>query len=229
MTAARPSGCLPEELRDLLGPRSAAIADTTDDAIVTANGKAEGTGMSRSVYAAVAFAVLSCAAMATQAGAAQNSKIQDAGTYVAIALPVVAGGIAVWKDDWTGAKQLAAVTVLSVGTAFVLKKFIKERRPDHSDFKSFPSDTAALAFRAGELPVATLWLGIRSAAYAAAEFVGYSRVHAKKHHWWDVLASSAIAFGYNEMITTRFHPRHTFYSSLDASPDGVYASLHYTF
>lgn len=185
--------------------------------------------MSRSVYAAVAFAVLSCAAMATQAGAAQNSKIQDAGTYVAIALPVVAGGIAVWKDDWTGAKQLAAVTVLSVGTAFVLKKFIKERRPDHSDFKSFPSDTAALAFA----PASFLWqrygweYGLP--AYAAAEFVGYSRVHAKKHHWWDVLASSAIAFGYNEMITTRFHPRHTFYSSLDASPDGVYASLHYTF
>jgi membrane-associated phospholipid phosphatase len=140
----------------------------------------------------------------------------------------VAGGIAVWKDDWTGAKQLAAVTVLTVGTAYVLKKFIKEQRPDHSDYKSFPSDTAALAFA----PAGFLWrrygweYGLP--AYAAAEFVGYSRVDAKKHHWWDVLASAAISFGYNELITTRFRPRNSLYTSLDAGPDGVYASVHYT-
>jgi membrane-associated phospholipid phosphatase len=185
--------------------------------------------MRRCVYAAYAFALLLCAAAPAQAGAAsKTSTIQSTGTYVAIALPLVAGGIAVWKDDWTGAKQLAAVTVLTVGTAYVLKKLIKERRPDHSDYKSFPSDTAALAFA----PAGFLWdrygweYGLP--AYAAAEFSGYSRVYAKKHHFWDVMASGAIAFGFNELITTRFHPRNTFYTSLDANPDGVYASLHYT-
>ena len=183
--------------------------------------------MSRSVYAACVLAVLSCAT--GPAGAAQSSRIGDAGTYVAIALPVVAGGIAVWKDDWTGAKQLAAVTVLTVGTAYALKHFIKEQRPDHSDYKSFPSDTSALA----SAPAAFLWhrygweYGLP--AFAASTFVGYSRVHAKKHHWWDVVASTAISIGYNEMITTRFHPSRSLYTSLDASQDGVYASLHYTF
>ena len=186
--------------------------------------------MSRSVYAACVFAGLLCAAVPVQsAAAATNSRIGTAGTYVAIALPVVAGGIAGWKDDWTGAKQLTAATVLTVGTVYVLKHFIKERRPDYSDYKSFPSDTSALA----SAPAAFLWqrygweYGLP--AFAASTFVGYSRVHAKKHHWWDVVASTAISIGYNEMITTRFHPRNTFYSSLDASRDGVYASLHYTF
>jgi membrane-associated phospholipid phosphatase len=184
--------------------------------------------MGRNVYAAYAFAVLSCAAAATQAEAAQTSKIQTAGTYVAIALPVVAGGIAVWKDDWTGVKQLTAVTVLTVGTAFALKHLVRERRPDHSDYKSFPSDTSALA----SAPAAFLWqrygweYGLP--AFAASTFVGYSRVHAKKHHFWDVLASTVISIGYNELITTRFRPRNSFYTSLDANPDGVYASVHYT-
>jgi membrane-associated phospholipid phosphatase len=185
--------------------------------------------MSRSVYAACVFAGLLCAAVPVQsAAAATNSRIGTAGTYVAIALPVVAGGIAVWKDDWTGAKQLTAATVLTVGTVYVLKHFIKERRPDYSDYKSFPSDTSALA----SAPAAFLWqrygweYGLP--AFAASTFVSYSRVHAKKHHFWDVLASTAISIGYNEMITTRFHPRNTFYSSLDAGRDGVYASVHYT-
>ena len=126
---------------------------------------------------------------AAQAGTpAKDSKIETAGTYVAIALPVVAGGIAVWKDDWTGVKQLTAVTVLTVGTAYALKHLVRECRPfahpcshNSNDWDSFPSDTAALAFA----PAGFLWnrygwqYGLP--AYAAAEFAGYSRVYAKKH------------------------------------------------
>ena len=192
--------------------------------------------MIKKIYVAYAFTVLLCAAAPAQAAAtAKSSTIESAGTYVAIALPVVAGGIAVWKDDWTGVKQLTAVTVLTVGTAYALKHLVRECRPfahpcshDSNNWDSFPSDTAALAFA----PAGFLWgrygwqYGLP--AYAAAEFVGYSRVDAKKHHWWDVVTSAAISFGYNQMITTRFHPRNSFYTSLDASPDGVYASVHYT-
>jgi membrane-associated phospholipid phosphatase len=190
--------------------------------------------MNRGVYAACAFAALSCAP-APAGTSASTSNIESAGTYVAVALPVVAGGIAVWKDDWTGVKQLTAVTVLTVGTAYALKHLVRECRPfahpcSHSsnDWDSFPSDTAALAFA----PAGFLWgrYGWRYGlpAYAAAEFVGYSRVDAKKHHWWDVMTSAAISFGYNQLITTRFRPNKSLYTSLDAGPDGVYASLHYT-
>jgi membrane-associated phospholipid phosphatase len=169
-----------------------------------------------------AFAGLLCAAQAQA-----SSKIESAGTYVAIALPVMAGGITVWKDDWRGTAQLFVDTGLTVGTALVLKKFVREQRPDHSDFKSFPSDTSALAFA----PAQFLWdrygwkYGLP--AYAAAAFVGYSRVDAKKHHVWDVLASAAISFGYSKFITTEYHPNRSLYTNLEASPDGVYASLNY--
>jgi len=191
--------------------------------------------MTRSVYAAYAFTLLLCAAAPAQAATpAKDSKIETAGTYVAIALPVVAGGIAVWKDDWTGAKQLAAVTVLTVGTAYALKHLVRECRPfahpcshNSPDWDSFPSDTAALGFA----PAGFLWnrYGWRYGlpAYAAAEFVGYSRVDAKKHHFWDVLTSAAISFGFNQLITTEYHPSRRFYTDIQASPDGVYASLNY--
>ena len=179
--------------------------------------------MPRNIVLACAFAGLACAAPAQAA-----SNIESAGTDVAIALPVVAGGITLWKDDWTGTAQLFVDTGLTVGTALLLKKFVREQRPDHSDFKSFPSDTSALAFA----PAQFLWdrygweYGLP--AYAAATFVGYSRVDAKTHHWWDVVASAAISFGYSKLITTKYHPTKSRYTDLEASPDGVYASVHYT-
>jgi len=41
--------------------------------------------------------------------------------------------------------QLTVETVFTVGTAYALKNIVRERRPDGSDFQSFPSDTTALA------------------------------------------------------------------------------------
>jgi hypothetical protein len=132
------------------------------------------------------------------------------------------------KDDWRGTEQLFFDTGLTVGTALLLKQVVREQRPDHSDFKSFPSDTSALAFA----PAQFLWdrygweYGVP--AYAAAAFVGYSRVDAKRHHWWDVAASAAISFGYSKLITTEFRPTKSLYTDLEASPGGIYASVHYT-
>jgi hypothetical protein len=57
---------------------------------------------------------------------------------VAIALPLVAGGISVWKDDWTGVKQLGVVTLATVGTSYGLNHITHEWRPDHSDYHSRP-------------------------------------------------------------------------------------------
>jgi len=71
---------------------------------------------------------------------------ESIGTDVAIALPAIAGGITLTKNDWMGAAQLTVDTVATVGLAYGLKHVIKEQRPDKSDFQSMPSDTAALAF-----------------------------------------------------------------------------------
>src|SRR3981081_3218051 len=70
-----------------------------------------------------------------------EKNIETLGTGIAIALPVVAGGITLWKGDRVGSAQLIVETALTVGTAYALKSIVRERRPNGSDFHSFPSDT----------------------------------------------------------------------------------------
>jgi membrane-associated phospholipid phosphatase len=174
------------------------------------------------------------AAVVLSVPAEAGSATETAGTAVAIALPLVAGGITAGKHDWTGSAQLFVTTALTVGTAYGLKHLVKECRPfakpctlGGDNWDSFPSDTSALAFA----PAQFLWqrYGWRYGvpAYAAAGFVGWSRVDADKHRWYDVAASFGISLLYNELFTTRYQRSKGVYSSLDAGPKGVYASLSY--
>ena len=164
------------------------------------------------------------------ASPAAASTIENAGTMVAIAMPVLAAGIAYGHDqDWTGVTQMSVDTIATVGVAYGLKHVIHEERPDHSDFQSMPSDTAALAFA----PAAFLWdrygweWGVP--AYAAAAFVGYARVDAKKHHWYDVAASAGLAWGFSQIFTTRYHKRYDVQSGLYATPDGAFVRVSMNF
>ncbi len=173
---------------------------------------------------ALTFAAALCAVPAAANG------IESAGTAVAIAMPIVAGGISLAHDqDWTGVAQMGVVTLATVGTAYGLNRITHETRPDGSDDHSLPSDTAALAFA----PAAFLWdrYGWRYGvpAYAAAAFVGYSRVDAKKHHWYDVAASAGIAWGYSQIFTTEYHERYHISSNLYATPDGAYVHVSMNF
>ena len=130
---------------------------------------------------------------ATPACAATNKFVESAGTDIAIAMPVIATGISLFHDeDWDGVAELGASTLASVGIAYGLSHVVHEERPDHSDFHSFPSDTAALAYSSSDYLWARYGWRYGLPAYAAAMFVGYSRVDAKKHHWYDVMASSAL-------------------------------------
>ena len=92
--------------------------------------------------------------------------------------------------------------VVAFGVKTVLKKVIKEERPDHSDNKSFPSGHAAMAFAAArsidkEFRKDCIWIPI--AGYAAATAIGIERVVNKRHHWYDVAAGAAIGIGSAEL------------------------------
>jgi membrane-associated phospholipid phosphatase len=181
--------------------------------------------VSRRIIASAVAGMLACALPAHA-----ESATETAGTGVAIALPLFAGTVTLVKNDWRGTAQLAVSTALTVGTVYALKKLVRECRPfaepcthSSSNWDSFPSETSAAAFA----PAQFLWqrygweYGVP--AYAAAGFVAWSRVDAKQHHWWDTVTSAAISLGYNELITTRY--RRNF--DVEASPNGVYATVHY--
>ncbi|MGH6828894.1 MAG: phosphatase PAP2 family protein, partial [Rhizomicrobium sp.] len=157
--------------------------------------------MRSAIVTICALAIFLVAQTAHAAGAGKtktygNSTLTTIGDGTAVALPILAGAVAIYKDDWMGVAQLAAEGVLTVGTAYALKNIVRERRPDGSDYQSFPSGTTAIAASGSSF----LWgrygweWGIP--AFMATQFVSYTRVQAKEHHWYDTLASSAIAAGY---------------------------------
>jgi membrane-associated phospholipid phosphatase len=162
------------------------------------------------------------------AATAEAGGMEQAGTAVAIALPVMAGGFALSKDDWTGVAQLTLDTVATVGTAYALKHMVPEGRPDHSDKQSFPSDTAALAFAPAQFVWDRYGWEYGVPAYLAAGFVGYSRIDAKKHHWYDVAASAGIAFTFSKLITSEYRGNKFDYR-FSATTESVSAGLRYRF
>ena len=155
--------------------------------------------------------------------------IETLGTGVAIAMPLIAGGISAYKHDWTGIAQLGTETFLTVGTAYALKQIVKERRPDGSDFQSFPSDTTALSASGSSYLWGRYGWSYGLPAFFATQFVSYSRVQARQHHWYDTLASSAIAAGYGYVLTTPFKRVPRLHTSLSASPGGASFNLSYNF
>lgn len=161
---------------------------------------------------------------------------ETAGTAVAVALPLVAGGITAYKRDWNGTAELLVTTALTVGTVYGLKHLIRECRPfaqpcaqGGPNWDSMPSDTAALAFAPAEFLRERYGWPYGMPAYVAAGFVGWSRVDARKHHWYDVAASAGISLIYGEIVTSRYQSNRGFYSGLDAGPQGIHAAIGYHF
>ena len=157
----------------------------------------------------------------------REKTIEHLGTGIAIALPLVAGGIAYYKKDDTGIAQLLVESALTVGTVYALKNIVRERRPDGSDYHSFPSETTAAAAAGSSF----LWrrhgweYGLP--AFAMTQFVSYSRVQAHQHRWYDTLASSGIAAGYAWAVGTPFKRRYNLETSIEPAADGGMIHLSY--
>lgn len=191
--------------------------------------------MSRAGLALFALALLTFGAPRTGYAASSVSKpltstqknIETLGKGVAFALPLIAGGISVYKHDWTGVAQLGVETFMTLGTAYALKQIVHERRPDGSDFRSFPSGTTAISASGSSYLWGRYGWQYGLPAFFATQFVSYSRVQAKRHHWYDTLASSAIAAGYGYIFTTRFKKRYNITTNLSASADGAFVKLSY--
>ena len=156
-----------------------------------------------------------------------HASSDSTGKAIAIALPIAAGGATLLHDwDWKGVKQLAIGEALDIGTVLALKQIVREQRPDHSDWHSFPSLTTVVAGGSA----AYLWdrygWEYGAPAYLATGYVGYSVVDAKEHHWWDTVASVGIAWGWSRIFTSEWRNR-GFDAQLDASSGGAFVHVAY--
>lgn len=133
-----------------------------------------------------------------------SDKDWDKASDVARDLVVVAAlGLPLAKGDGQGALQAAgsmgAAEVVTLG----LKEAFPETRPDGSDRKSFPSGHTALSFAGAATLQNRYGWKVGLPAQLVASFVGFARVKADKHHWYDVVVGAAIGEASGFLITSR--------------------------
>lgn len=124
------------------------------------------------------------------------------GVLVAAAL-----GVPAVKGDWRGDLQAGESILVAGGLTLGLKELVRERRPDGSDSKSFPSGHSSVSFAAAaSLEKRDGWhAGLP--ALIVASFVGVARVEANKHYWQDVIAGAAIGTASGLLLTSRHDQR----------------------
>jgi membrane-associated phospholipid phosphatase len=122
---------------------------------------------------------------------AHGDGIETAGDILQLALPATAGLLTLGQKDWDGAIQFGESAALTLGVTYTLKYGVNETRPNGSDY-SFPSGHTSISFCSAEYIRKRYGWEYGIPAYAAAAFVGYSRVEARKHYTHDVIAGAAI-------------------------------------
>lgn len=128
---------------------------------------------------------------------------QDASNIGRDVLVVAALGVPLIQDDTDGALQAGGSLAAAEVASFGLKEAFPETRPDHSNRKSFPSGHTALSFAGAATLQNRYGWKVGLSAQVLAAFVGFARVKAQKHHWYDVVAGAAIGEGAGFLITSR--------------------------
>ncbi len=119
-------------------------------------------------------------------------------TPVACAVAVLA------LKDWDGLKQGALAAATTLGVSYGLKYLVGKERPDNSNARSFPSLHTSISFTGAAFIQKRYGWKWGIPAYAVASYVGWGRVYAKKHDWWDVAAGAAIGIGSAYIYTRPF-------------------------
>ena len=129
---------------------------------------------------------------------------ETAGDILAYLMPATTYGATYYLHDKEGRWQFSKAFATSFAVTLGLKYSVDKERPDGSDNQSFPSGHATAAFQSAHFIKKRYGWSYGLPAYVGAAFVGYSRVHAKKHDNADVLAGAAIGIAGSEYFVSRW-------------------------
>ena len=135
---------------------------------------------------------------------AQKSGVEIAGDVIQIALPAAAfTSTIIWqgndKPHWQFVKTMAVSVVVTHAT----KHIINKERPNGGNY-SFPSGHTSAAFTGAAFIQKRYGWSAGVPCYALASFVGWSRVYANKHDYWDVLGGAAVGIGSAYLFTKKY-------------------------
>ena len=151
--------------------------------------------------------ILRCGIVGTLACSSQlyaQDSIEDSGDFFATALPVAAlTSTLAWKDDQRATLQFAKTVVTSFGVTHVLKRVINKPRPNGGDH-AWPSGHTSIAFSgAAFLQIRHGWrVGVP--AYLLAGYVGWTRVNADAHDYWDCMGGAIVGIGSAYLFTNPY-------------------------
>ena len=123
--------------------------------------------------------------------ASASDSIETAGNILQLVLPATAAGLTLGYQDGAGALQFGESAGLTLGVTYTLKYTVDETRPNGGG-QSFPSAHSSISFCSAEFMRKRYGWEYGLPAYAAATFVGYSRVESREHHTYDVVGGAAI-------------------------------------
>ncbi|MDR0449421.1 MAG: phosphatase PAP2 family protein [Rickettsiales bacterium] len=149
----------------------------------------------------------------------------EIGDWVQLIIPGSALVYSTAIGDWQGNGQLALSYTATWAATSVLKFYVDEERPSQLDSaphgRSFPSGHTSSAFAGAAYWQRRYGWYVGAPMYAAASFVGYSRVATKMHNWTDVAAGAALGIGFNCLFTSRYNDAAT-QVSIDPVEGGAY-------
>jgi len=132
---------------------------------------------------------------------AQSNFVRQSGDVLQVVLPVLTiGSTFVFNDESKPKIQLLKTGLIAFGLTHSLKRIINKERPDGGDH-AFPSGHTSSTFMSAAFLERRFGWKVGVPAYLLAGFTGWSRIHAKKHDGWDVLAGAIIGVGSAYLFT----------------------------
>ena len=115
------------------------------------------------------------------------------GDVLQIGIPITAAYSTYYMNDLDGFKYFLKSYLSTVTATHLLKVITQKRRPDSSDYLSFPSGHTSSAFSGASFIHYRYGFKYSIPFYLLASFTGYSRVQSKKHYTEDVVAGAGLA------------------------------------
>ncbi|MCL1127546.1 phosphatase PAP2 family protein [Shewanella surugensis] len=154
----------------------------------------------------------------------ENQKLTQFGHYGQIGVPLTAGIISLYDEDYSGFGEVIEGAIFTSLATYALKYSVREERPDGSDNLSFPSGhTSSAAQGAAYLQFKYGWkYGLP--AYAITGLVGYSRVQANQHSWHDVIAGALLGTAIQYAVTVKGYSLVSIIPYVGADEVGLFVS-----
>lgn len=148
---------------------------------------------------------------------------------VALALPAAALIGTLCARDWQGLLQGVETAAVTAAATYALKYACREKRPDGSDFHSFPSGHTAVSFATATYLTRRYGWQYGVPAYVLGTYVAWGRCFSRQHYVWDCLVGAAIGAGSALIFTTPFAKKHNLQLAPVADERtkniGIYASI----